>query len=52
MQYLVSVIDDTAGLATPDETTAAIRELVDACLSDGGRGVRGRGERPPTGNPE
>jgi hypothetical protein len=34
MQYLVSVIDDTAGLATPDEA-AAIDEFNDRLEADG-----------------
>jgi hypothetical protein len=33
MQYLVSVIDDTAGLATPDED-AAIEGLLRSCSRD------------------
>ena len=34
MQYLVSVIDDTAGLATPDEM-AAINAFNDRLMADG-----------------
>src|ERR1700683_1927646 len=46
MQYLVSVIDDTAGLATPDEM-AAIDAFNDR-LQAGGNWVFPAGLAPPT----